>query len=242
MFRHAIVKPVLFLLAATTAMACDSSQPITWSKATPKQTQAALSNTLSLGLNPAFELGQLVVEDHARDPLCPKMTLSGQTEVYEASGCTSSAGHTFKGRLERTVIGTTATGKTIDLVFGEFSATTERGTFVLDGDVHEADTAARTSEVTSNLRFEHDDVVLHIDAAASCSARRMCKTSEGASGSIEGLGEFSIDLQIFPDSSQNILKLKGTDELQLSPSSDNDGCFPYTIDGKSAPGQHLCNN
>jgi hypothetical protein len=232
MFRLALTS-VLCALAAASTVACDSSDLITWRQVAPATTKTALRDAESVGIGPAFEIASAVVKDHAANPGCPTLTMQGATEVYEGQGCTTDH-HVYTGRLERTVTGDT-TPQTARLVYSDFTIVTEKGKFVLDGTVDETATTA-----TVNLRFEDDGVVMHFDAAATCTSRKDCKVTEGARGSIDGLGEFTIDLQKFTDRTKNVLVLTGVDSLSLGNVRDADDCLPYTIDGQADPSQRLC--
>src|SRR6266545_1287800 len=104
-FSDAVLKPALFVLAATAAVGCDSSDPITWSKAPADKTQFAVQASLSIGTEPAFELFSDARRDSGDPGNCPKATVNGPTTIFEASGCTSATGHIYSGRLEVTETG-----------------------------------------------------------------------------------------------------------------------------------------
>ncbi len=236
MFRHTAWKPILFVVAATAAIACDAQvTPITWSQATPAQTQVAVATSMSLGISPALELAALAQADHEQDSKCPTMWMKGSdTQVFQGENCTSRSGRIYNGRVEKTVRGEAAKRAT-ELQFDGFSVVTTRGKLVIDGTVDES-----AIEASSNITLQKDDVVMHFEASVSCVTRSECKTNPASHASIDGLGDFTIDLQVFEDARKNVLALKGTDELRLSPSSDADGCIPYTINDKAAPTQRIC--
>ena len=227
MSRAAFLSCTLAAITASLA-ACSSDPTITWADTSADEREYAIARVFDSGRG-EFSVFGFVLDETTRNPGCPARSETADTMTFVADGCTNAEGITFHGRMELVRTGTGTPVERDQLSFDGFRMENEFSRLALDGTVVYEQTPERQT-IETHMTSATRELSLRLDLDIVCEGLS-CKSAEGATGSIAGRGEFTIELEDFGDSSfgDDSLVLRGTDELSAGPTDLS--CRDYFLDG-----------
>jgi len=220
-----------------------------FARATAAQRQTAVA--VALGLPQTDAIFSVFVADleGLDDEKCPgraESTEAGQVVVTFTGGCTSSSGTTYDGSattrnaalLSQVFSETLVVEKDTEITFNSFTTKSGSHTIEADGTVWQSSPmpeAAYESKATLSVAWSGNKIAF--DSGSKCTqAGGPCTFNEGASGSVEGLGSFSLrgTITLRDGELSGKATIEGADTLVADFDARKAGCGAVTIDGKES--------